>query len=155
MAVNPKELKAGDIVVHHGTFYEVDEVSEKVRLFTLTSSIISYGGTLSFDSPQWPDVSRPKGKRQLAEIAAIQARRERTMPTMHHDAIVLPSGEVHVQNWISGMCGGMGQHHVHTAGEFDTWKADIDPKYLTVKQAERCGCGLTAGQTREYNGTVW
>ena len=40
--------------------------------------------------------------------AAIEAH-------MHHDAARLPDGTVHVQNWISGPYGGLGQHHVHTA----------------------------------------
>ena len=154
-AVNPRELKTGDIVLHHGTFYEVGEITVKhVHMSTFTSSPVSFGGTVAMDSPQWAEVTKPDKKADLAYIEAINRRRERTIPTMHHDAVRLPDGTVHVQNWISGMYGGSGQHHAHTAAEFETWAKTVDAKHLIIKTAEKC-CELKPGQTREYNGRVW
>ena len=75
--------------------------------------------------------------------------------TMHHDAARLPDGTVHVQNWIAGMYGGLGQHHVHTAKEFAAWRKGVAAKYLKVADAKHCGCGLVPDQTREYDGKVW
>lgn len=153
-ALNPRELKPDDIVAFGCEFYEVTELTEHgVRVSTLTSSMVGTGGLLKFD-PQWAGVRRPKGK-DLRRVREIKVRREHNMPHMHHDAARLPDGSVHVQNWISGMGGGLGQHHVHTAEDFAAWAKDIDPKYLKITDRKACGCGLTPGQTREYDGKVW
>ena len=81
-------------------------------------------------------------------VAVIEAQ-------MHHDAVRLPDGTVHVQNWIAGMYGGLGQHHVHTAAEFAAWRNCVAAKYLKLTDAKHCGCGLAPGQTREYDGKIW
>jgi len=153
-AINPRELKPDEIVAFGSYFFEVTQLTEHgVRLSTLTSSMVGEGGLLRFEDKQWAEVRRPKGK-DLRQIAAIKAKREHNT-RMRHTAARLPDGSVHVQNYLPGIYGGLGQHHVHTAENFAAWSKDIDPKYLKVADAKACGCGLEPGQTREYDGKVW
>ena len=72
--------------------------------------------------------------------------------TMHFYATKTPDGLYHVQNFVAGL---KGQHHVHNEASFQKWKAQIDPKNLTISEGE-CKCGLTqSGQVREYDGREW
>lgn len=62
-------------------------------------------------------------------------------------------GTIHVQNAVMGT---MGQHHVHTAEDFERWKADIELgsiQWLTHEGLGPCECGLRAGETR--GGVAW
>lgn len=151
--VDPRKLIVGDIVKHHGSFYEITKLGDKVHLTQFTSAMVSIGGSLGFDSAQWTEVEMPR-KADQRYISAVRLRQERLTPHMYHDAFRLPDGSVHVQNWISGMYGGMGQHHVHTAEGFAEWSKSIDSHYLSIGETETC-CDLLPGQTREYDGTVW
>ena len=70
---------------------------------------------------------------------------------MEHYVTEAPNGTVHVQNVIGGL---PGQHHVHTPASFKRWCETTHPKIAETAKGE-CGCGLTPGQVREYDGGVW
>jgi len=74
---------------------------------------------------------------------------------MHFYITKTEDGLIHVQNYIRGIGGGIGQHHVHNEDSFKRWKKDIDPKYLHISKEKTCNCGLKLGYVREYDGHVW
>ena len=153
-----KALEVGAVVLHGTDLYEIDKRDDAKGGFWMSrfsSAMVTFGGFVPFDNPQISELAMPKKKADLKRIAVINERREKTMPRMEHTASRLPDGTVHVQNYITGMYGGMGQHHVHTAEEFAAWSHDIDPKYLHVQDSPSCNCGLIPGQTRECDGHVW
>jgi len=73
---------------------------------------------------------------------------------MLHFATIYDDGTVHVQNYVSGMAG---QHHVHTLEGYRKWKGDLKLKCSERKgkSGEKCDCGLSPGQLKEYTGHVW
>lgn len=52
-------------------------------------------------------------------------------------------GTIHVQNAVMGT---MGQHHVHTRGDFDKWSKDNDS--IEWLDCDPCDCGLQPGQEK-------
>ena len=66
------------------------------------------------------------------------------MYNMTHYCTREKDGTIHVQNAIMGI---MGQHHVHTAKEFEAWKKPGDA--IEWLDCEPCDCGLKTGEVRE------
>jgi hypothetical protein len=86
-----------------------------------------------------------------------KSRRKRSDPMfppweMHHYVSLTPDGLYHVQNMLGVM---IGQHHVHTEQDYNSWKKGIDKKYIHLEKAEFCPCGLEAGYVKEFDGRVW
>jgi len=75
---------------------------------------------------------------------------------MHFYIAKTPDGLYHVQNYVRGIGGGSGQHHLHNEESFKRWKKDIDPKYLHISEEKSCSCGMKrSGDVREYDGHEW
>ena len=64
-------------------------------------------------------------------------------------------GTVHVQNAVGGM---FGQHHAHTATDFDDWRlgtgrytlGPVSPDSIEeLRDASPCTCGLAAGEMKD------
>ena len=68
------------------------------------------------------------------------------MCTMTHYCTREKDGTIHVQNMVMAM---MGQHHVHTPGDFDKWRANMEKgtgNKLEWLDCDPCDCGLKAGE---------
>lgn len=57
-------------------------------------------------------------------------------------------GSVHVQNAVMGA---LGQHHVHTPEEFETWRKPGDQ---IIEHNAICSCDLAVGQARDHTGKI-
>ena len=65
---------------------------------------------------------------------------------MYHYCTREKDGTIHVQNAVGPY---MGQHHVHTAADFETWCKQVDDDVIKwLKNTAPCDCGLKPGEAK-------